>query len=563
MNIRKLFTLLLITLAATANAADHRYIVEFKDHPAGMRALNGAGAEVLLSLPGHNAVAARIPKAALPALSKNPNILSIEDDPRRYPTSQTVPYGISMVQADRLVEGTDNGGVCIIDSGYYSEHVDLPSESNVTGSTLNLAWNADGCGHGTHVAGTVAAIGNNNEGVVGVNPSGDINLHIVRVFGDDCSWSYASDLVHALDECVNSGSRVVSMSLGGATKSRFEQRGFDQAYAAGILSIAAAGNDGNNRMSYPASYNSVISVAAVDSNKALADFSQYNSQVELAAPGVAVLSTVPWTSDNRLLVGADEYSANRIEFSGSTDETGITGALVDGGLCDSSGSWGGAIVLCERGSISFYDKVINAQAGGALAAVVYNNAAGNFLGTLGDGNSSDIPALSMSQEDGQILVAGSPHQTGTVIAMGPNPGSGYEAWDGTSMATPHVSGVAALVWSHFPNATNQEIRDALDMTALDLGSPGRDNQFGFGLVQAKAAYYFLDGGPPSCSITENPEVSCTDGQDNDCNGLIDATDPSCDIGGSCPLGQPGDICTVDADCCSSKCKGKPDAKTCN
>jgi serine protease len=75
-------------------------------------------------------------------------------------------------------------------------------------------------------------------------------------------------------------------------------------------------------------------------------------------------------------------------------------------------------------------------------------------------------------------------------------GSGYEAWDGTSMATPHVSGVAALVWSNFPALTNADIRSALESTAEDLGVAGRDNYFGWGLVQAKAAYDLLAGGTP-------------------------------------------------------------------
>jgi len=67
------------------------------------------------------------------------------------------------------------------------------------------------------------------------------------------------------------------------------------------------------------------------------------------------------------------------------------------------------------------------------------------------------------------------------------PDSGYEAWDGTSMATPHASGVAALVWGCYPQATNQQIRDALTSTAKDKGTVGRDNSYGYGIVQAKAA----------------------------------------------------------------------------
>ncbi|HVE87272.1 MAG TPA: S8 family serine peptidase, partial [Myxococcales bacterium] len=69
--------------------------------------------------------------------------------------------------------------------------------------------------------------------------------------------------------------------------------------------------------------------------------------------------------------------------------------------------------------------------------------------------------------------------------------SGYEAWDGTSMATPHVSGVAALIWSAYPTKTATQVRAALQNTARDLGAAGRDNAYGYGLVQAKAALDYL------------------------------------------------------------------------
>jgi subtilisin family serine protease len=71
------------------------------------------------------------------------------------------------------------------------------------------------------------------------------------------------------------------------------------------------------------------------------------------------------------------------------------------------------------------------------------------------------------------------------------PTSGYEAWGGTSMATPHVSGAAALIWSANPDWTNVQIREAMDATALDLGQEGRDVHYGFGLVQAYDALQYL------------------------------------------------------------------------
>lgn len=89
-------------------------------------------------------------------------------------------------------------------------------------------------------------------------------------------------------------------------------------------------------------------------------------------------------------------------------------------------------------------------------------------------------------------MAGALGQSGSLVNL-VQVGSGYEPYDGTSMATPHVAGVAGLLWSHYPSATNQDIRDALTTTAIDLGSAGRDSAYGYGLIQAKAAYDLLAG----------------------------------------------------------------------
>jgi subtilisin family serine protease len=271
---------------------------------------------------------------------------------------------------------------------------------------------------------------------------------------------------------------------------------------AGMLHIAAAGNAGNNTTSYPGGYASVVSVAAVDANENVASFSQKNKDVEISAPGVGVLSTVPWNDANTLTAGGASVSGGHVEFSART--SGTSGIVVDGGQCTAAGSWTGMIVLCQRGTNSFNEKVQNAKNGGAVAAVIYNNvtsdpACGDLAATLGDGNSSTIPAIGVSCADGATALT-KVGAGGTVVSQLNVPDSGYEAWDGTSMATPHVSGAAALIWSCFPTATNQQIRSAMTSTAKDKGSPGRDNSYGYGIVQTRAAVLKL-GASTYCSTS--------------------------------------------------------------
>ncbi len=480
-------TLSFASLAAADAPDPNRVMIQFKPGSKAnvASALRAAGANVHHELDIANAFAATVPPQALQGLMNNPNIELIEPDVARYPMGQVTPYGIPMVQAPDLVAtGADGTGikVCVIDSGIKADHEDFAGISMTGHASSGQSWNTDTCGHGTHVAGTIAAA-NNGLGVIGVSP-GKVSLHIVKVFdGTSCGWSYSSTLVNAAQNCQNAGAKVINMSLGGGTSSSTENTAFSNLNNAGILSIAAAGNAGNTSMSYPASYSSVMSVAAIDSNKALASFSQRNSQVEIAAPGVGVLSTVPFVGATTSVDGLSYIVA---KFEGSVSQN-VSGSLVSGGLCDSVGSWSGRVVLCERGAIAFNDKARNVQSGGGVGVIIYNNVAGGFSGTLGTSNVATIPAVSMSREDGLFLVGNKLGTSAAVSTVSNSNGSGYEYYDGTSMASPHVAGVAAIVWSAKPTATNTDVRNALNSTAEDLGSAGRDTSFGYGLIRAFAA----------------------------------------------------------------------------
>lgn len=485
--------------AASAAADTTRVIIAFKPGTAAAvkNVVTAARGQHKLDIAGLDAMAVEVPTAALQGLSRNPNIEYVEEDAKRYPlagttpsgapyaSGQLLPWGIKAVQAD-LLAGTNASSrkVCIIDSGYARGHADLSAGTEVTGEYDSGTgwWYTDENHHGTHVAGTIAALDNAGTGVIGVSENRTLKLHIVKVFGPD-AWAYSSTLANAAEKCRLAGANVISMSLGGSVSNRTEDTKFSQLLSTyNILSIAAAGNDGNTRTSYPAGYASVVSVAAVAEDNTLASFSQRNKDVEIAGPGVNVLSTVPPGTGRRsaLSVAAANYTPG--DMDGSPVAT-ATGALADFGLGASAvaGSMTGKVCLVQRGTVDFATKVANCQASGGVGAIVYNNVAGAFGGTLGT-TVTGIPSVTATDTDGAAMKA----QLGQSATVAVQPWD-YAYFDGTSMATPHVSAVAAVVWARNPNCTASQLRTSLNLSAKDLGTAGRDSSFGYGLVQAKAA----------------------------------------------------------------------------
>lgn len=460
-------------------------------------------------------------KKFIEKLRKHPSVESIEPDYQRYLMAQNQPWGISRTQSDQLSDNdAANMTVCIIDSGYQQSNPDL--QANNASGTNNSGtgnWYQAGGSHGTHVAGTIAGV-NNSEGVVGVLPNTNVNLHIVKVFNES-GWGYSGDLTDAVDTCVNNGAKVINMSLGGPGSSNAERNALQAAADQDVLLIAASGNDGDSSLSYPASYDSVMAVGALDSNNQHAEFSQYTSQVEISAPGEAVLSTV--AGDGRLgyiSVGSTTYGndfvvpqTRYIQSGGSFSVTNINGSA-SGTLasCTISGNSyscsnvNGNICLAERNDNqkgSNYPEINPAKAcadAGAAAVIVYGNTDRPGLQNpfLVDANSDvTVPTVSVDRALGQQLM-GQLGSNATVNVVG---SQDYSYYNGTSMATPHVAGVAALVWSNNISCTAEQVRTALKNTALDIDAPGRDDKTGFGLVQAKAA---SDSLASSCSGTTPP-----------------------------------------------------------
>jgi thermitase len=259
------------------------------------------------------------------------------------------------------------GGVKIgiVDTGIDQTHPELSGKvancADALGGMVVEGTCLDDSLHGTHVAGTIAAKANNATGVAGV----DFNatLAICRALRGGAGVGLTSDVANCITWTHARGAKVISMSLGGGASTTLQNAvaaAWENGGATGSVLVAAAGNDGNSTVNYPAGYAQVISVAATDHNDAKASFSNTNADVEIAGPGVDVLSTIP--------------------------------------------------------------------------------------------------------------------------------GGQYAELSGTSMATPHVSGVAGVLWQLNPGDTANGIRSRLDAAVDDLGSAGRDQSFGFGRVNlCKAA----------------------------------------------------------------------------
>jgi len=315
------------------------------------------------------------------ALKANKDVVAVEEDGEMHALqtnlqlegapevlAETIPVGVNQIKAP-AGWGASQGlaiKVFILDTGIDSDHPDLVANLHEGKSFVPTeSTTEDYHGHGTHCAGTVAAA-INGFGVVGVAPYA--YLHPVKVLSSTGSgnWSW---LIAGIDWVMaKKGLRIISMSLGGVAPAAVKTI-CDSAYADGILLVAAAGNSGpgDNTVGDPARFDSVIAVSAIDSADVIAAFSSRGPQVEIAAPGVNVLSTTR--------------------------------------------------------------------------------------------------------------------------------GGAYGGMSGTSMACPHVAGAAAMGWGSHRTVNNKQVRKLLQMTAFNLGAPGRDNLYGFGRVDAQSAAVWLYGIP--------------------------------------------------------------------
>ncbi len=276
-------------------------------------------------------------------------------------------------------------GVAYEDYGSYQRAPDLAGTNFMPGyDFVNSDFHPnDDEGHGTHVTGTIAQTTNNSLGVAGI--AFGCSIMPVKVLGADASGTY-QQIADGIYYAVDNGAEVINASLGGSSPSSTMYNAVRYAYNNGVVLVAATGNDNSSSMGYPAAYDEVIAVGAVDINKDRAYYSNYGTGMELMAPGGDV----------------------SVDQNGDGYPDGVLQQTFSGG--DPTNWW-------------------------------------------------------------------------------------YVFWQGTSMATPHVTGLIALIlsgWSvsgiHNSGTSRIEnIRDILHSTAEDLGAPGYDTVYGYGLIDAAAA----------------------------------------------------------------------------
>jgi subtilisin len=251
-----------------------------------------------------------LPAQAADALASRADVRYVEQDGTMHALAQTTPWGIDRTDAEVAHTNGETGAgadVAIIDTGIDSDHPDLQANlgkgkafvnCNTKGgcrfgikpadNTCKKNWDDDN-DHGTHCAGIADAV-DNSKGVVGV--STEATLHAVKVL-DKCGSGSWSDVAAGIEYVGDQGWDVGSMSLGGDSSSTIRDA-CQYAYDKGVTLVAAAGNDGpcTDCVGYPAAYSTVIAVSSTNDTDGLSDFSSQGPEIEIAAPGTDIYSSV-------------------------------------------------------------------------------------------------------------------------------------------------------------------------------------------------------------------------------------------------------------------------------
>ncbi len=371
----------------------------------------------------------------------------------------------------------------------------------------------DDYGHGTHVSGTIGAKGNNALGTTGVN--WQVSILPIKAADENGEFSVA-DIISGINYAAAQGASIINASFGGSGYSQSEYDAINS--NSSILLVAAAGNNSSNNditPEYPSGYAlpNIISVAATDQNDNLSSFSNYGqTTVHVAAPGSNILSTVPARAS---VLSNDLISAAGWTFNPGSSWSISGDILTNAGYPNSDSSWAISpsldlssstkckIELLITGSSEYNQDIL-------LIQIRSGSGAWQTLNFPQSGDYSDAwysAASDIYSFDGKNPVqirfyftsnstnnayAGWSIKSLKVTASSSDYTSAYEYWDGTSMATPHVSGMAALIWSAFPAYSADQIKYII-MNSVDLkpslsakvSSGGRINVYNALMLPAK------------------------------------------------------------------------------
>ncbi|WP_306059735.1 S8 family peptidase [Natronococcus wangiae] len=254
-----------------------------------------------------DAMTITVPEQAISGLQRNPNVRYVEENGEMHAFDQTTPWGVERVGAPAAHDADEGGAgadIAIIDTGVDSTHEALQGVLGEgasftgcgglacllggNGNDCNRSWDDDN-DHGTHCAGTAVAP-DDGTGVVGVATAA--TLHAVKVL--DCLGTGTnSDIAAGIEYTADQGWDVASMSLGGA-QSDVVSDACTYAHDRGVFVVAAAGNDGEctDCVGYPAAEPNVVAVSATTESDEIASFSSTGPEIDIAAPGEDIYSTV-------------------------------------------------------------------------------------------------------------------------------------------------------------------------------------------------------------------------------------------------------------------------------
>jgi len=467
-------------------------------------------------------------------------------DPNSNPENDTCVDGLSCYDMDApeawdTINDCGTAVVAVLDSGTNYNQEDL------SGNMWTSSEGERGCDfieadadpqdknrHGTHVAGTIGASGNNGTGITGV--CWKVQLMPVRVLGATGGGTTAQ-LIAGIDFAVENGAHVINLSLGGSSGSNGDElsQAIERARDAGVLVVAAAGNsaaDNDSTNIFPANYSldNIISVAALSQDGSLASFSNFGDQsVDIGAPGVSVFSSFPgdytqitddfesgigsWTSAGNAGnwaitdISGDDYlndpsddGPSSTDYNNNWDTTAYRSYDFSAGDVVTFSFLARFDIESSSSGGCFDTAAVVTSAGGGVPST---NVGGFFCGDTGSqtfgfarfftdaaGVSSYSAGFNLttdaSQTRGGVAVddVEAEYLTYTTNA--------YEFLDGTSMATPHVAGLAALLKARNPDCTYSQIRDAI-LNGADTGGDsskianGRQAKIPGALTQIDAA----------------------------------------------------------------------------